>query len=338
MSGERAELFGERLSLIRGALEEHGSPAALLQTRRNFSWATVGGEAHVVAATEAAVAGLLVTRDDAVVLAPVNEAPRLRDEELAGLDLEVRELPWHDQAAMTDEAKRIAGSRPVDDGALETALMPMRCVLSDLEVERMRWLAVRVVSAVAAGLAAVKPGASEFDIAAAALHELTVEGARAPVLLVAADDRIPRYRHPLPTDRRVTHRAMVVLVAERWGLHAALTRFAELREPDAELAGRIRKADAVHAAMLDATRPGRTLGDVLAAAQAAYADAGHPDEWQLHHQGGIIGYQGRERIATPGDATPMREGMAFAWNPSIAGAKAEETVLLGPGGLEVLTA
>ncbi|HEX2843644.1 MAG TPA: M24 family metallopeptidase, partial [Candidatus Limnocylindria bacterium] len=143
---------------------------------------------------------------------------------------------------------------------------------------------------------------------------------------------------PLPTDRSLAHRAMVVLVAERWGLHAALTRFVELREPDAELAGRIRKADAVHAAMLDATRPGLTLGDVLAAAQAAYADAGHPDEWQLHHQGGIIGYQGRERIATPGDATPIREGMAFAWNPSIAGAKAEETVLLGPGGLEVLTA
>lgn len=338
MSGERAGLFRERLDLIRGALEEHGSSAALLQTRRNVAWATVGGEAHVVTATEAAVAGLLVTRDDAVVLAPVNEAPRLRDEELAGLDLDVREIPWHAQAAMDDEAKRIAGGEPADDAALETALMPMRCVLSDLEIERMTWLAERVVSAMTAGLAAVKLAATEYDIAAAALHALTVEGARAPVLLVAADDRIPRYRHPLPTDRPVTQRAMVVLVAERWGLHAALTRFVELREPDAELAGRIRKADAVHAAMLDATRPGRTLGDVLAAAQAAYADAGHPDEWQLHHQGGIIGYQGRERIATPGDATPIREGMAFAWNPSIAGAKAEETVLLGPDGLKLLTA
>lgn len=338
MSGERAALFAERLNLIRGALEEHGAPAALLQTRRNFAWATVGAEAHVVTATEAAVAGLLVTRDAAVILAPVNEAPRLRDEELAGLDLEVREIPWHDEGAMSGEAQRIAGARPADDAALEATLMPMRCVLSDLEVDRMTWLAERVVSATAAGLAAVEPGVTEHAIAAAAQAALTVEGVRAPVLLVAADDRIARYRHPLPTDQPVAHRAMVVLVAERWGLHAALTRFAELRDPNADLADRIAASHGVHAAMLDATRPGRTLGDVLATAQAAYADAGHPEEWRLHHQGGIIGYQGRERIATPGDATEIREGMAFAWNPSIAGAKAEETVILTAEGVKVLTA
>ncbi len=337
MTEKRAALFNERLEAIRGALEDRGASAALLQTRRNVAWATVGGEAHVVTATESAVAGLLVTRDAAVLLAPVNEAPRLRDEELAGLDLEVQEVPWHDEAAMTDEARRIAGAGPADDATLEDALMPFRCVMSGLEAERIAWLAQRVVSATAAGLAAVRPGAAEHDIAAAALGALTADGARAPVLLVAADERIERYRHPLPTDRPVAHRVMVVLVAERWGLHAALTRFAELREPDAELARRIRATDAVHAAMLDATRPGRTLGDVLAAGQAAYADAGHPAEWQLHHQGGIIGYQGRERIATPGDATEIREGMAFAWNPSIAGAKAEETVMLGAEGVQKLT-
>lgn len=338
MSAKRAALFAERIDLVRAAVEDRGASAALLQTRRNVAWATVGAEAHVVTATEAAVAGLLVTRDDAVLLAPVNEAPRLRDEELGGLDLEVREIPWHDDAAMAEEAKRIAGTPPVDDAALEAALTPLRCLLSDVEAERMAWLSRQVVSATAAALAAVEPGATEFDIAAAALGALTVEGARAPVLLVAADDRIARYRHPLPTDRSVAHRAMVVLVAERWGLHAALTRFAELRAPDAELANRIGATGAIHAAMLDATRPGNTLGDVLAAAQTAYAQAGHPEEWRLHHQGGIIGYQGRERIATPDDPTEIREGMAFAWNPSIAGAKAEETVLLGADGVNVLTA
>ncbi|HXT34751.1 MAG TPA: aminopeptidase P family protein, partial [Chloroflexota bacterium] len=31
-------------------------------------------------------------------------------------------------------------------------------------------------------------------------------------------------------------------------------------------------------------------------------------------------------------------GQAFAWNPSIAGAKVEDTVLLGERGIEVLTA
>jgi antitoxin VapB len=117
----------------------------------------------------------------------------------------------------------------------------------------------------------------------------------------------------------------------------AVTRFAELRPPDADLSARMAAAEQVHAAMIEATRSGRTLGDVFAAAQAAYADAGHADEWRLHHQGGIIGYQGRERIAVPGDPTVIRAGMAFAWNPSVAGAKAEETVLLADDGPRFLT-
>jgi Xaa-Pro dipeptidase len=121
-------------------------------------------------------------------------------------------------------------------------------------------------------------------------------------------------------------------------LHAATTRFAELEPLDEDLLGRTQAVGRVHAAMVAATRPGQTLGDVIAAAQRAYADAGHPEEWRLHHQGGIIGYRGRERIAVPGDPTRIEAGMAFAWNPSIAGAKAEETILLDGSQPRVLTA
>jgi Xaa-Pro aminopeptidase len=131
---------------------------------------------------------------------------------------------------------------------------------------------------------------------------------------------------------------MLVLVAERWGLHVALTRFRELESPGADLAGRIDAVAAVQAAMHDATRPGATLGDVVAVARSAYASAGFPDEWRDHHQGGSIGYQARERVALPGDQTLIEPGMAFAWNPSIAGAKAEDTIVLIDGTARMVTA
>ena len=175
-------------------------------------------------------------------------------------------------------------------------------------------------------LADIEPGQTEDALAASLVGRLV--GVRAPVVLVAADDRIARYRHPLPSGSAIRRRVMLVLVAEAWGLHVAVTRFREFEEPAADLARRIQAVAGVHRAMIDATTVGATLGDVFAAAQAAYAEAGVPDEWQDHHQGGTIAYQGREVVAVPGDVTRIEPGMAFAWNPSIAGAKAEDTFVL----------
>jgi Xaa-Pro aminopeptidase len=49
----------------------------------------------------------------------------------------------------------------------------------------------------------------------------------------------------------------------------------------------------------EATRPGRTLGEAFEDCTRFYAEAGFPDEWKLHHQGGSSGYGSREVIATP---------------------------------------
>ena len=333
----RGDLVAERLDAIRRLLAARGESAALLSTRRNFAWATLGGENHVVLAAEEGVASLLVTRTDVAVLTAVNEAARIRDEELVDLPVTVEALPWHDDTAVGRAARRLAGSDPLDDAALEEDIVGLRCILSGPETERLAELGRRAVAAMEATIAAVEPGVMEHEAAAVVSGRLGSEGIRTPILLAAADDRIDRYRHPLPSERLVSRRLMLVVVAERWGLHVAMTRFAELQEPDAELARRKSAVERIHETMLSATRPGQTLGDVFAAARAAYAAAGHPDEWPLHHQGGIIGYQGRERIAVPDDPTVIRERMAFAWNPSITGAKAEATMLVTPDGPRIVT-
>ena len=61
-----------------------------------------------------------------------------------------------------------------------------------------------------------------------------------------------------------------------------------------------------------------------------------PPWWRLHHQGGPTGYASREVIATPHTAVPIEVGQAFAWNPSITGAKSEETFVLTETGPEVV--
>ena len=144
-----------------------------------------------------------------------------------------------------------------------------------------------------------------------------------------------RYRHPLPTLTPIRDRLMLVLVAERWGLHVAGTRMAWLGGD-----GRTHPADEqalrVLAAMRAATRPGATLGDLLQTAVTAYRAEGLEDEWTNHHQGGTIGYGPRERVATPGDPTVLEAGMAVAWNPSVPGGKAEATLLVGEAAAETV--
>ena len=328
--GQRLAESLDRLGRLRSVLDRRGAPAALLGLRRNFAWLTAGGEGHIVLSTDEAVVSLLVTRDDVVALTENIEAARIAEEELAGLEIETVAVPWWAKGSIQREAGRRVGSPPLDDEDLEDDLIPLRTVLSPFDRDRLAQLARIGREAVEGALADVAPGMTEHELAAALVGRL--KGVQAPVVLAAADDRIARYRHPLPTRMPIRRRVMLVLVAERWGLHVALTRIAELEPPSAELAARIAAVAQVERAVHEATRPGVTLGSVFEAARTAYAAAGFPDEWRDHHQGGTIAYQGRETVARPDDPTPIEPGMAFAWNPSIAGAKAEDTFYLDDHG------
>jgi Xaa-Pro dipeptidase len=73
-------------------------------------------------------------------------------------------------------------------------------------------------------------------------------------------------------------------------------------------------------------------------AASAYRAAGFEGEERLHHQGGAIGYRAREWVAHPASQDVVQPSQAFAWNPSITGTKAEETVLVDEADrLEVIT-
>jgi len=155
------------------------------------------------------------------------------------------------------------------------------------------------------------------------------------LLLVAGEERLFRHRHPLPKGKPLGRAFMAVVCAGRGGLVANLTRMASFGHGEVE--ARYRKVLEVEAAALSASRPGATLGEVFAGLQEAYARVGFPGAWEEHHQGGVGGYRSREVLATPGHPLALEAGMALAWNPSLSGAKVEDTFLLTEGGLLNLT-
>jgi Xaa-Pro dipeptidase len=320
-----------RLDATRTILRAHGANGAVFRTRRNFAWLTAGGQNHVLLSTEVGVAALHMTMNDAWIETPINEAARIRDEEVRGLPIEVQSIPWYEERALGRVPWPVAAGT-LTDWDLEPDLWLVRSRLSPFDHQHLAWLGQRTIEALEQALGAVHAGQSEDELAADAIRILAEVGIRAPVVLVAADERIERYRHPLPGATAIQGRVMLVLVAERGGLHVAATRFRELEPASDERRRRVAATSDVERAMHEATVPGATLGDVFDAARRAYAAAGFADELGLHHQGGLIGYQGRERIAAGGDTTRIEPGMAFAWNPSITGAKAENTFILEEDG------
>ncbi len=333
---------------VAAALEAEGLDGVLFTKRCNFSWYTCGAHSHIPLATDLGLGSLLVTADGATILTTNIEAERLRGEDLVGRDIEVIDYPWCDADAKAAAFGEAIGGRKIATDAplawceglapLPEAIDQLRWTLTGEEIKRYRQLGVDVATAVEAVAQCAQPGATEFELAGMLQAMLHQSNCTPWVLLVAGEGRVAKYRHPLPTEARVNKYAMLVTCAERDGLIVAVTRFFYFGKIPADLAAKQRAVVTVDAALIDATRPGATLGDILAVGIGAYADAGHPDQWRLHHQGGSCGYQPRDVIATPGDATAARANQAFAWNPSITGVKCEDTILCTDTGPEILSA
>ena len=85
------------------------------------------------------------------------------------------------------------------------------------------------------------------------------------------------------------------------------------------------------------SRAGVTLGEVMRRAIDQYVSEGYPQEWELHHQGGLTGYAGRELFGNPESEYRLQSSQVLTWNPSITGTKSEDTILLTSDGPEVLT-
>jgi Xaa-Pro dipeptidase len=341
MTDEAGELT-EKHRRVREFLERHGLEGVLLGTIGNFAWITGGRSNRVGAATEVGPAAVLVTPEARYLVTDEVEAPRLLEEELPGHEIELLAYPWYQVDPVAAVRRRASGRVAADTAVPGLEPLPpdfgeLRWSLTEAEIARYRWLGEHAGVAMTHALFHLRPGLSEHQMAGMLAEALLGFGIQPTVLLVAADERMAQFRHPLPTEQRLRRAAMLVVGARRWGLVASLTRVVHFGEPSAEIRRRHAAVTAVDAAFIRATRPGATAGEVFRAGMAAYAAHGFPEEWKRLHQGGATGYAGRDYRAMPDTPHLVRDRQAFAWNPSIAGTKSEDTILVDAAGTEVFT-
>jgi Xaa-Pro aminopeptidase len=335
--------FSQKQELIQALLAERKLDALLLQRVSSFAWATCGAASYVNTATTNGEAALLITSSQRYLITNNIEAPRLEQEEkLAAQGWEFLVVPWHEALDTVSELTRglKLGADGPYPGAVDLSgnLARLRANLTPEEGERFRVLGRLCAEAMDSAVRAVRPGQTEHQIAGLLAHEAERRGVQAIVNLIATDERVFAFRHPLPTDKELECYAMLVLCGRRWGLVCSVTRLVHFGQLPDDLRHKAEAVARVDAMFIATTCPGRSLSQIFRRAAESYAEAGFPREWHLHHQGGPAGYEPREYVATPHSADVVSVGQAYAWNPSIAGTKSEDTILVGDESNEVLTA
>ncbi|WP_276253703.1 M24 family metallopeptidase [Halomontanus rarus] len=345
----------EKLERLDAYLEANGLSSIWFARPNSYAWLT-GGNSVIDREADAGVAAVGYDGERRRVLTDTIEAERTIAEELPDLpdDAPVETFPWYADSLAGALADRVDGSAAadIDVPGFETVdPTPLRQPLTETDRERYRELGRATATAVESVCRELRPEDTEHEVASALRVALSARRIEAPVVLVGSAERAQQYRHYTPKDAELGEYALLSVTAQRHGLHASCTRTVAF-DPPAWLEDRHTTATRVETEAIAATQeltqgrepepePDRrttgTAGDVFGAIQNAYATLGYEGEWELHHQGGAAGFAGREWIATPDHEAPVTAPMAYAWNPTVQGAKSEDTVLVTEDDVEVLT-
>ena len=118
------------------------------------------------------------------------------------------------------------------------------------------------------------PGMNEHEIEAAMSAKMLADNIFPTVLLIATDERIFNFRHPIPFEKKLEKYAHLVLCARRWGLEISFTRCVYFGQAPADLKHKQEAAAFVDATFMAATQPGAVIGRIPGQSQRRLCAAG----------------------------------------------------------------
>lgn len=330
-----------KMQEVRKLMKDESIDCLLVTQTHNFAWLT-GGRSFVASNTDTGVSSLFIDQERAEILTTTIEEPRMKFEECQGFEVtsaDWRELP----GSMEANLATLANGRTVekDTGKIAGQLEDLQVKLTVDDVSQFKTLGNDCGHAIEQVARKLVAGVTEYAVAGEISKALLTKGIDPVAIFVAFDKRILSYRHPIPTDNRLEQTALLVLCGRaRCGLIASVSRVVNLGKVSTELRTKHDACARVDAEAIMNTIPGKTAEEMYDVIAKAYEAVGFGGEIAKHHQGGITGYKGRYWKAQPGSKKTIGVGVCYAWNPSIAGTKSEDTIYLpNHGGIpEVITA
>ncbi len=331
----------EKHARVRTLLEATGADAVLLQDHANIAWFTAGAD-PARCTMEGCQTSLFVTDDARLFATNAVDSAQLFEREVFGLGFQLKQREWFQpHAALVEDLCR--GRKVVSDSGVEGTrnvakdVVRLRQPLTELELDRIRRLSKVLVHAVEISAGHIRPGVSEASVAGELSHRLIRRTVTPVRIQVCADGRNVRYRHWSYSEDPIESYATVSCIAKRWGLHVAVSRSVCLNQVPEELWEAHKKAVLIHATGMYFSRTGQKLKDVWPKVRRIYDKFGMPTEWQLADQAEIIGYRAMEHQLTPDSEYELQAPTAMYWHPGINAALPGDTILVMPGGCEIVT-
>jgi len=333
--------IGIKLERVIKLLNNKGLDGIILTQNSNIAWLTGGMENRIVYTSEKGAIKLIVFKDKILVLTNNIEAERVMKEEgLDKKDFQLMVNQWYERDLLDDliNKYRLGGDYYFPEiNNLQEEIKQLRFSLLPGEIERYRSLGRETAKMMTEVCKAIKPGNTENEVKAQLAQKLWSKNINPHLILVGSDERLFAYRHPIAKDKEVKKYVMVVTCAEKYGLIVNLTRLVHFGDIAEELTDKLRAVAKIDASFIANTRPAKKIADIFLEGIRAYGEVGYPGEWKLHHQGGATGYEARDYIATSKINEVVQPNQAFAWNPSIRGAKSEDTIIENETENEIIT-
>lgn len=330
--------FNQRIQPIRDLMKAKGLDAIVLRRNPNLAWA-IAGRAHVPTTIDAACFDLIITQGSATAITNVVEAPRLIVEEFPS-EVTVIPIKWSESRdPQLPTGAKVGCDQPGADRIdLAAEIEIIRASLIESDVARYKEICSDAAIALGNAMKQVVSSDREIDVAGLITHALWQADLEIAFLGVAGQERVHKFRHPLPTDAVIGNRVSASICAKRKGLIASVTRIVSFEPISDAMAKDYEAIFKIEAAMLDATVVGKPFSDPVNAAIAAYSANGFDgDEWTKHHQGGPTGFLPRDWPANTGSARLIANNQPISWNPTGKGFKAEDTILATNSGVKILS-
>jgi len=325
-----AEEFRIKHQRLAEWLRRRAAPGVLLLGRANVAWLALGGE---VLYPTSRSSGFVVTENSCTLLCPEDDAHRIQQEEIRGLEIDLHSVRHLGGKHLAETAMRRWSKDllcDVDGLGLEYGadVHHLRLQLLPPEIERLRRLAHDATLALEGVASDCFRGILETEVASRLASECIRLRITPQSILVGADVR-SGYAHPLPKARAAEEKLIVAVTAQRRGLNVGLTRTVCFAPPSPEDVRRFTAALEQHAQLLHATRSGVVLGEIVDAV-VDVADR----RWGL---GGLTGYRFPEVEASVRETKRLQASETITWTVVGDNCRCEDTHIIHDTRTELIT-